>query len=114
MRCWVFIVHAAAAIPDAEHDPFEGGSIRCDPTMGFRRTDVGRFDDQVTAVRHGVACVDGQVHQHLLDLDRIGIHPAQVIFESIFDGDHFWDGPLQQPMDLIDLIVETDGAFFTF
>ena len=38
---------------------------------------VGSFDPQVTALRHRVARIGGQVHQNLLDLQRIHAHLAQ-------------------------------------
>ncbi len=40
--------------------------------------DVGGFDREPAALRHRVAGVDHEIHQHLLDLTRVGAHPPQV------------------------------------
>ncbi len=34
--------------------------------------------ESAAAVGHGVACVDAEIHQHLLDLDGIGAHDGEV------------------------------------
>jgi hypothetical protein len=39
---------------------------------------IGRFDRQLSAVRHRVPSIDGQIYDHLLDLSLIGLHPAQI------------------------------------
>ena len=40
--------------------------------------DVGGLDGQLSAVRHGVAGIDRQVHDDLLDLSGIGFDRADV------------------------------------
>lgn len=45
---------------------------------GFIDHHVGGLDDEAAALRHGVAGVGGEIHQHLADLPGIGAHPAQV------------------------------------
>jgi hypothetical protein len=42
-----------------------------------RALDVGRFDDELASLGHGVAGVDGQVEQHLLQLAGVGLDGAQ-------------------------------------
>ena len=45
--------------------------------VGFGKLFVGCFDQEFPAVWHGVAGIDRQVHEHLLDLSWIGLDPAQ-------------------------------------
>ena len=45
--------------------------------------DVRGLDRELAAVRHGVAGVDHEVHDHLLDLSRIGIDAAQLRIGSL-------------------------------
>ena len=43
----------------------------------FVERDVGGLDGQFAALRHGVAGVDGEVHDDLVDLAGIGAHCAE-------------------------------------
>ena len=45
---------------------------------GLGQLHVGGFKHQLAALGHGIAGVDGQVEDDLLDLARVGFHPAQV------------------------------------
>ena len=57
--------------------------------------DVAGVDGQRAAAGHGVAGVDGEVHQHLLQLARIGHHRTQVTAGQDDQLDMLADGPDQ-------------------
>jgi hypothetical protein len=46
--------------------------------VGLVEVDVGGLDGELPAVGQGIARIHHQVHQHLLDLARIGEHPLQL------------------------------------
>jgi len=72
-----FVVHADAVIADGEHDVVAGGERRVGAREVFVKGDVGGLDGELTALRHGVAGVHGDVHDDLVDLARIGADRAQ-------------------------------------
>ena len=61
--------------------------------------DVGGLDGELAAVGHGVAGVDRQVHQHLLDLARVGVDHAEVGREHLDEVDVLAD---EAPEHLLD------------
>ena len=63
----------------------------------FRRVDVGGLDRQVAAVGHGIAGIDRQVHDDLLDLAGIGLDRA--------------DGP-RRNHDQVDVFADQAGQHF--
>ena len=66
-------VHTAPRVADGELDVWP--DLRLGVLGGVCRVDhdVGGFDRHPTAVRHRVAGVHDQVHQHLLELPRVGL-----------------------------------------
>lgn len=78
------------------------------PAVFFIQSYVCRLDRQPSAVGHGVLGVDGQVHEHLFDLVRIGIYPTQPRGQAKFDLDHLRDGALKELRDVKHLPVEID------
>src|SRR5581483_9735358 len=65
-----FLTHAAARVADAQlHEPAVPRP-RVYPAERLVERDVGGFNDQLPPERHRVAGVDGEVHNHLLDLHR--------------------------------------------
>ena len=46
--------------------------------VGFVQFHVGGFEGELAAVRHGVAGIEGEVHDDLLDLPGIGFDRAQI------------------------------------
>ena len=71
--------HARASIGDGEHRV--GSRNRAEMRLRERlvQVDVGRFDGQLPAVGHCVACVHREVHDHLLDLIRIRADASQIV-----------------------------------
>ena len=71
-------VHSAPGVAHGNHHVWAGGDIRMMPRVFLVQHDVGGFDREPPAIRHRVPGVDRQVHQHLLDLHRVGLHVAVV------------------------------------
>jgi hypothetical protein len=71
-------LHADAGVADRQHHVPAGAGAELGGGVGLVELDVGGLDGQPAAVGHGVAGVDHQVHQHLLELAGIGVDPAEV------------------------------------
>jgi hypothetical protein len=71
--------------------------------------DVPRLDGQAPAVRHGVARVDGEVHEHLVELTRVGLDAAQVGIQGGGELDVLPDQPPQHLLHVRDEVVEVDN-----
>ena len=72
---------------------------------------VGGLDRELAALGHGVAGVDHEVHEHLLDLTRVGQGQAEVGRERLDELDVFAEDPPEHLLDTRgDLVeVEADG-----
>ena len=83
-----------------------------DAAGGVVRVDVraGGGDDQLPAGRHGVAGVDGQVDQDLLDLARVGKHRAQSGGQVVGQFHVLAQGADEQLLDSFDHVVEVQRA----
>ena len=70
-------VHAHAGIGHGKNAVSAGRDQRIGPAVGAVEFHHFGFDQQSPSVRHGVAGVQTQVHQHLLDLRGIGFDCIQ-------------------------------------
>ncbi len=61
---------------------------------------VRGFQSQLAAVGHGVAGIQGEVHDDLLDLPGIGFHRAQVTGGDGEDFNVFADQPPQHGVEI--------------
>ena len=92
------LVHAAAGVAH-RHQHVRAGGDGEEPTgIGLVQLDVGGFDGEPPPVGHGVAGIDGQVHDHLLDLARIGKDAAQLRMENGMQFDVFPDHRMKHPL----------------
>jgi len=67
--------HSRAGVGEDQHRVRAGADVG-PTTVGGYVNDArsGRLDGDLPTVRHGVAGVDGQIHEHLLDLSGDGLH----------------------------------------
>src|SRR5688572_15445742 len=74
-----FLAHAHAGIGDGEHHVVAS----CDLTAMSAHTRIDvyvrRVDQYAAALRHGVAGVDDQVHDHLFELAAIGSNRVELV-----------------------------------
>src|SRR5258707_11526064 len=63
-----FIVHPDAGVADGEHDVVACGERGVSTREMFVEGDVRGLNGQLAALRHGIARVDGKVHDDLVDL----------------------------------------------
>ena len=68
------------------------------------------LDGQAAAAGHGVAGVDREVHQHLLDLARVGLDRAGLADGADVELEVLADQPPQHAIELADDRVEIDDA----
>src|SRR6266849_7982609 len=73
-----FRVHARTGVADGKHDVFAGRHWSVETRIAFVERGVGSFDGESSALRHGVARIDCEVHDDLLDLAGVGFHRANV------------------------------------
>ena len=69
--------HAGAGVGHGEHDVATGLGARMFAAVELVELAIACFDLQLAAVGHGVARVDGEVHDDLLDLALIGFDAAE-------------------------------------
>src|SRR3989442_1185457 len=78
-KMWLF-VWASMPVPvsDGEQHVRAGLGREVLRGVGFVELGVRGLDRELAALRHGVARVHGQVHDHLLELTGIRLHRAHV------------------------------------
>ena len=85
-----------------------GRQLGADPGIVFADELVGRLDGEPAAVGHRVPRVDHQVHDHLLELARVGVHRAELRLQRRHQRDVLADEPRQHPLEVGDTVVEVD------
>ena len=100
-------VHADARIRHLEHH------VRARLEPGPRRLvladhAIGRLDGQAPAIRHGVARIDGEVQEHLLDLAGIGRHGSQVRRGHGDELDRLAEEPIEHRVQVADDAVDVE------
>ena len=102
--------HAGARVADRERHVAAGLAARASRAASApAHLGVGRGDGQDAAARHRVAGVDGEVHQHLLELAGVRPGEAQAGRELGAKLDVLADDPAEHPVDAGDDGVEVDG-----
>ena len=71
-------VHAHAGVGDREHDVATGRDLRVGFAVLFVQFHVTGLQSQSTPGRHGIASIQGQVHEHLLELVPIDLGQVQL------------------------------------
>ena len=71
-------VHAHSGIRDGEHrvGPGHGPEVRL--RVGLIEVDIGGFDRQRAALRHRIAGIHREIHDHLLELIGIGADVPEI------------------------------------
>jgi hypothetical protein len=89
------LVHARAGVGDTQPDvaarPQAGPGLGVGG-VGFQ---VVGLDAELPAARHGVAGVDGEVHQHLLELAPVGLDEPQLGVAADLEVDVLTEGAVQ-------------------
>ncbi len=78
--------------------------------IGRVQEDIARLDGQFAALRHGIAGIDRQIHQHLLDLPRVRQDVAQIGSGLRNQVQVFADHPTQHVVEIQDQRVEIEHA----
>ena len=76
------------------------------PDLVFVERDVFRREFELAALRHGVARVDAQVHQHLIDLRLVAVERPQVVGYAHVERDILGQRIAQHPDGFADDVVE--------
>ena len=93
------LVHAAARVRDRELDVGPGLHGHVARRVLLVELDVGGLDGELASLGHGVAGVDHEVHEHLLDLARVGQRQAEVGREHLHEVDVLAEDPPEHLLD---------------
>src|ERR1035438_6458806 len=77
-----FFVHALTGVAEGEADVL---SVRQVPGEPRAAIDIGGFDGQVAARRHGIAGIDGKIEEDLVHLPRVGEDVPQAVGKRRMD-----------------------------
>ena len=105
-----FGIYSCTGIGNGEPDIVPGQNAHVSFGIRFINRKIGYPDRQLTAMRHGVPCVDHKVHQHLFNLSGIGFHQTQI---AIKQGGHFNvlpDHPPQHFLKISDHDIKMQGG----
>jgi len=98
-------VHSRTGIGNGKEHVFLNGHSWALAAVRLINIDVAGLDDEFPASRHGVARVDYQVHDHLLDLAGIRFYLSKLRFQDDSKIDIFSNQPPDQrfnfPGDLV-------------
>src|ERR1019366_4004459 len=96
-----FLVHSDPRVAHGQHYAWTKLCSRVLPNISFIGLYVRALDGDLSAMRHCIVRIDYKIHQHLLDLDRIGMDRSQVAAEHVYQLDFVTDQPAQQRMEVI-------------
>src|SRR2546430_16120171 len=108
--------HAVAGGADTEPDILARPRLEVPAQKVGVGNEVGGLEDDAAALGHGVARVEGEVHQHLADLARVGFDEPQIWGGAHFNVNARVEGAAQEAHRLLDGAIEVvrlgpaDGA----
>ena len=88
--------NAGSGIAHRDHGVAAGPDVAVHPGVVFVEKDQAGLDDQLAAVRHGVAGVEGEIEDRGGELIGIDDRRTSLVFEHRFDLDMLAERPLQQ------------------
>ena len=92
--------HAVAVVPEPDLDVITHGHAASRAPATGAHVLADRADRDEAALRHRVACVDGEVDEHLRELAAIHEHVRQVGGHARLESHALADQPLQQSVDV--------------
>ncbi len=104
------LVHADSGIGDRDCDILAGPHAQLLRREIPAQVDGSGFDRQLAPVRHGVARIHHQVHNHLLQPPRIGVYHVVRSGRDRHQVDIFADKAAQHLLYLKDQVVDVDRA----
>ncbi len=101
-------IDAFAGVADHDRGVVTRRQSRVRRRRAAREREIVGADRQMTALRHRVARVDDEVHDHLLKLREIGAHGPQHRREAGRQRDVLADQPPQHLLDVLDHGVQIE------
>ena len=101
-------VHSAAGVLDRQERIIHGARLKIDATRIHIQQGIAGSDGQLPPLRHGVARIDGQVQEHLLDLAGIGLHQPKIGGQIGDKIDVFADKASEHLLEVGDEIIEVE------
>ncbi len=94
-----FVVHPRAGITDSQHHMPAGRRAGVRGRVSLIELNVGRFNRQLAAPRHGVTRIDRQIHDDLRHLSRVRVDPVDRWPQTGHQLDVVTNESLQQRLD---------------
>src|SRR5450432_2522155 len=88
-------IHSAAGVAHGELRKITGLRLRVHALGVLVERDAAQLDLEPTTLGHGVAGIDGEVHQHLFDLASIAAHADDILALRPFELDVLADQAAQ-------------------
>ena len=104
-----FRVHADAGIGDGKDGIGTGDDVGIEAAVGIVEDGHFGFNGEATAVGHGVACVEAEVHENLLDLGGVGLDRLKM-GGGEFHFDVFVDDLVEETGEAVEGSIQIDGA----
>ena len=106
------LVHACSGVADREQDVVAGRHRRMLVGEFGIKANARRAESQFAATGHGVARVDGQIQDDLLDLPLIGLHRAESRIERDLQLDVFAEKARQHLDHILNNQVQVQNLEF--
>ena len=101
-------VHACSRVRQQQADKPAGPARTVLPAILLVHGHVPGPNCQFPAVRHGVPCIDGKVHDHLFDGSFVALQGPELLLGVKLDGDILSDNALQHFHQRLHRVVEID------
>ena len=73
------VAHAGAGVAHLDQHILARRDVALAELARLRLADIGGADDELAAIGHGVARIDGKIDDHLLELVEIGFDRPEVV-----------------------------------
>ena len=100
--------NAGPGVADFNQNIIGSGHAFVCEVFAFRGRNIGRAQGELSAVRHGIAGVDREVHNDLLELRNIDLHRPQVAAVNGFQHHLLADQPLKQHPEIAQDFAEIE------
>lgn len=80
--------------------------------IGFVQFDIFCFENESSATRHGIACIDDQIHDDLFDLTWVRFDRKDFSVEAAGKNNIFADKPAHERFDIVGQLIQIEHLRF--
>ena len=107
-----FGIHTCARVAYCQHYVWPWPRTQVLAAISVVQFDVGRLDDQLSPVEHGVPRIDRQVHEHLAQLPGIRFDAPKAGFQPDRKLDIFSNHAMEHLFNFHDRGIEVNDCWF--